>query len=302
MFSFSKDQEVYDIAGQKVGGQPGEYPTLMIGSIFYDGHDLIEDGEKGIFDEEEAEKQIKKVEELSGSTSNPSMLDVVVSSSKSLINYIDFVADTTDLPFLIDGTTPDIRVQAIKHVEEVGLIDRAVYNTISVDCEEEEIEAIKESGIESAVLLCYNPKNPTTEGRMESFEKVMDYASEAGIEKPLVDPSILDLPDPGPVSRTIFRIKKEYGLPAGCGAHNAVDQWNERVEMDSRIYTLRAAVANSFPITMGADFSLYGPIDDAEEMYSVCSLADAYVAYSTKMNEGLGPKSREHPLYKIFGP
>lgn len=302
MFSFSRDQKVYDIAGVKIGGQPGEYPTVMIGSIFYDGHDLVEDGEGGIFDEERAKKQIERVEELSEGTGNPAMLDVVGESSESLINYLDFIADTTDLPFLIDGTTADIRVKAAEHVEEIGLSNRAIYNAITVDYEEEEIEAIREFGIKSAVLLCYNPKNPTIKGRMESFEKIIDYASEAGIEKPLVDPSVLGLPDPGPASRTIFRIKKEYGLPAGCGAHNAVAQWQERTEMDPRIYTLRTVVTNSLPITMGADFSLYGPIDDAEEMYSACSAVDAYIAYSMKMEEGLSPKSKEHPLYKIFRP
>ena len=302
MYSFSKDQEVYDIAGQKVGGQLGEYPTLMVGSIFYDGHNLVEDDKKGLFDEEKAENQINRVEELSESTGNPSMLDVVGGTAESLINYIDFVADKTDLPFLIDGTTADIRIKATKHVDEIGLTDRAVYNAISVDSNEEEIEVLKESEIESAILLCYNPKKPTIDGRMESFEKIKDYAKEAGIEKTLVDPSVLDLPDPGPASRVIFQIKEEYGVPAGCGAHNAVDQWNERVEMDPEIYTLRTAVANVFPITMGADFSLYGPIDDAEEMYSVCSEVDAYIGYSMKMGEGLGPESKEHPLFKIFGP
>jgi tetrahydromethanopterin S-methyltransferase subunit H len=27
MFKFEKEQKVFDIAGVKVGGQPGEYPT-----------------------------------------------------------------------------------------------------------------------------------------------------------------------------------------------------------------------------------------------------------------------------------
>lgn len=34
MFLFDKEQEVYDIGGVKFGGQPGDYPTVMIGSIF----------------------------------------------------------------------------------------------------------------------------------------------------------------------------------------------------------------------------------------------------------------------------
>lgn len=302
MFSFSRDQDVYDIAGVKIGGQPGEYPTVLIGSVFYDGHDAVEDDDRGIFDEGEIKGQIKRVEELSESTGNPGMLDVVGGSSESLINYVDFISEATDLPFLIDGTTADVRVGATRHVGEMGLSDRAIYNAITVNCAEEEIEAIREAGIKSAVLLCFNPKRPTVEGRMESLEKILKYASDAGIEKPLADPSIIDLPDPGPASRTIFRIKEEYGLPSGCGAHNAVDRWKERVEMDPGVYNLRAAVTNSFPIIMGANFSLYGPIEDSEETYAACSLVDAYIGYSMKMEGDLGPKSKDHPLYKIFRP
>lgn len=300
MFRFSKEQKVWNINGMEVGGQPGEHPTVMVGSIFYEGSSVVEDSKKGRFDEGGARELLRREEKVSETTGNPRMIDVVGGTSEALINYIDFIAEETESPFLIDGTTAGVRIPAVEHVEEVGLSERAVYNTISVDCKEEEIKAIKNSGIEAAILLCFNPKKPTIEGRLESLEKVLDMAEEAEIEKPLVDPSVFDLPDPGPVAKTIYKIKKKYGLPAGCGAHNAVDQWNERVEMEKEIYNLRTAIANSFPIEMGADFSLYGPIEDAKEMYTACSLADAYVAYSMRLEEGMQPKSEKHPLNLIF--
>jgi len=43
MFRFDKEQTVLDIAGVKCGGQPGEYPTVIAGTIFYGGHKIIED-------------------------------------------------------------------------------------------------------------------------------------------------------------------------------------------------------------------------------------------------------------------
>ncbi|MEM5818410.1 MAG: tetrahydromethanopterin S-methyltransferase subunit H, partial [Desulfitobacterium hafniense] len=46
MFKFTAQQHVYDINGVKVGGQPGEYPTVLIGSIFYRGHKIVSDGQK----------------------------------------------------------------------------------------------------------------------------------------------------------------------------------------------------------------------------------------------------------------
>ncbi len=302
MFKFPMEQKTWNLHGVAIGGQPGVRPTVMIGSIFYDGCPLVKDERKGEFDRKMAREALEKEGEISHSTGNPRMTDIVGSTSEAMLKYVDFVAEETNSPFSIDGVTADVRIDAAKHVGEVGLADRAIYNSISVKCREEEIEAIKDAGIESAILLCYNPRSPTIGGRLESLEKILELAEEAEIKKPLVDPCILDLPDPGPVSKTIYRIKEKYGLPTGCGAHNAVDQWRKRKAMTPRAYALSAAVANVFPIMMGADFALYGPIEKAVDIYTACSLADAYVAYSMKADEGMGPGSKEHPLYKIFRP
>ena len=47
MIRFDKEQVVLDIAGVKLGGQPGEYPTVLAGTIFYGGHKIIEDEKAG---------------------------------------------------------------------------------------------------------------------------------------------------------------------------------------------------------------------------------------------------------------
>ena len=300
MFRFPIEQKVWDISGVKVGGQPGIRPAVMIGSIFYEGCPLVEDEKRGVFNREKAVELLVKEEELSESTGNPRMIDIVGSTSEALIKYIDFISEVTESPFLIDGATADVRIEAAEYAGEVGLADRAIYNSISLHCKEEEIEAIRNSGIESAILLCYNPTRPTVEGRLESLEMLLKIAEKAEIKKPLVDPCILDLPDPGMVAKTVYRVKDRYGLPSGCGAHNAVDQWRQRKKMDSRTYAIASAVASVFPLIMGADFVLYGPVENAVDMYTACSLANAYVAYSMKVDENLPPESREHPLYRIF--
>jgi len=63
---------------------------------------------------------------------------------------------------------------------------------------------------------------------------------------------------------------------------------------------LAGAVANAIPIAMGADFILYGPIENAPEAYFTCALADAYTAYSTRQEYRITPLTRNHPLFKIF--
>ena len=71
MFRFDKEQLVIDIAGVKMGGQPGEYPTVLAGTIFYGGHNIISDEKEGIFDKDAAEERIKTMEEMSDVTGNP---------------------------------------------------------------------------------------------------------------------------------------------------------------------------------------------------------------------------------------
>ena len=70
-------QKIYEIGGKRIGGQPGELPATLIGSIFYQGHKIVEDPKKGIFDRVRAEELIEKQDEFSDLTGNPCMLDVV---------------------------------------------------------------------------------------------------------------------------------------------------------------------------------------------------------------------------------
>ena len=42
MFVFEKEQYIYDVAGTKIGGNLGENPTVLMGTIFYSGHKIVE--------------------------------------------------------------------------------------------------------------------------------------------------------------------------------------------------------------------------------------------------------------------
>ena len=43
MFRFEKEQKIVNAGGIKVGGQPGEVPTALTGTIFYIGHKIVKD-------------------------------------------------------------------------------------------------------------------------------------------------------------------------------------------------------------------------------------------------------------------
>jgi len=301
VFTFESEQEVYEVGGVSLGGQPGEHPTAMVGSIFYKGDSVLEDPETGAFDEAAATEAIRRVEELSDRTGNPAILDVIGDSPEALIKHVDFVAEVTDLPMFMDGPTPSIRAEAAGHVGEIGIQDRVIYNSIESSTKEaqKEIDAMAEAGIEAAVLLSIDTADLSLQGRFDALERNLEMAREAGVEKFLVDPGVIDIPDAGFAAKAIHEIKDRYGIPAGCSPHNEVVRWelDDPLSEDSKL--LRQAVANSVITIMGADFNLYGTIHSAPEMYEVMSLADAYVGYGAQMGEDRRP-SMDHPLYNIF--
>jgi len=52
MFRYDKKQTVFEIGGFHVGGQPGEYPTVLASSMFYDKHKVVTDAKAGEFDKQ----------------------------------------------------------------------------------------------------------------------------------------------------------------------------------------------------------------------------------------------------------
>jgi tetrahydromethanopterin S-methyltransferase subunit H len=306
MFKFEREQSVFDIAGVKVGGQPGEYPTVLIGSIFYEGHKIVLDPLKGKFNEGVAESLIKRQEELYDKTGNPFIIDIVGLTSESLIKYIEFVSEITKSPFLVDGPSADVRMSAMEHAIEAGLKDRAIYNSLDYHVKPEEISRLKELGVESSMLMAYNLRNLWPEGRLEILKGyegqigLLEAAEKAGIKNLLVDTAVLDVPSIGHAAKAIHLVKSECGLPAGCGPSNAVTTW-KRVKKEYAPYAYPACLAGSSIVTMmmGANFVLYGPIEFAEVVYPPCAMTDAIIAYAAR-KLGTRTKAKDHPLFKIF--
>ncbi|MFX1509455.1 MAG: tetrahydromethanopterin S-methyltransferase subunit H [Promethearchaeota archaeon] len=306
MFKFEQEQKVFDIAGVKVGGQPGEYPTVLIGSIFYDGHKIVTDIMKGEFDKSQAETLLKKQEEMSEITGNPVIIDVVGPSAEALKRCVDFVSEKTDAPFLVDGPSAEVRIPVMRYLAETGLIKRAIYNSIDYAVTSDEITTLKEIGAESSVLMCYNPRNVWAEGRKEILEGsegqkgLLEAAKEAGIHNILIDTAVLDVPSIGISARAVYIIKSEYGFPVGCGPPNAITTW-KKVKKEMGPYAYNTCLAGSGLITqsLGANFILYGPIEDAEAVFPACAMADAIIAYNAR-RFGIRQQTKNHPLLKIF--
>lgn len=279
MFRYSLEQKVFEIKGVKVGSQPGENPPILIGSIFYHKHKIVEDEKKGVFRKEEAEKLIKNVEELSDRTKIPFMLDVVGASPEAIVKYIEFVSSITKAPILVDPLG-DVNVAsvALRYVKEVGLIDRVIYNSLTAKSRDEEYKLLQESGVDKAVLLLYTDKVLDVEARIKSLEMMLEKTRVYGVDKYMVDTFVIDLPSLSVAMRTAIEIKKRFGLPVGCGAHNAISAQRKafKERFGSEWVKIMELASNLAPIVIGSDFLLYGPIETSNEVF-----AAVYTIYSS---------------------
>jgi tetrahydromethanopterin S-methyltransferase subunit H len=311
MFVFEKEQVIHTIGGVRIGGNPGETSTVLAGTIFYGGHKIVTDPKKGMFDRNIAASLIQKQDEMSTITGNPTLIQIFSESEEALNVYIDFVADLTDAPFLIDSTEPMVRIAGLKHVEEVGLLDRAIYNSLNVSATKEEIEALREIQHECALLLAFNPQDPSIAGRRAVLEEgalslekgLLDLAKELGIVKPLIDTAVTAIgAGAGSAAAFTFVSKTIYGQPTGSGVHNAPSSWpwlRKYKKVNRESYLTTDAASNLIVQMMGADFILYGPIENAERVFPVIAMGDIFAAESSDIEFGIAPPDG-HPYKKLL--
>jgi tetrahydromethanopterin S-methyltransferase subunit H len=322
MFLFDREQAVYNIAGLKVGGQPGEYPTVLCGTIFYAKHYMVEDPDKGIFDKKAAEDVLKKQEEFSDLTGNPCMMQIFSESPEAMEKEIAFCTEVSDVPFLIDSTVSEAKVAGLKYSDEVGLTEKAVYNSINVSCTEEELEAIKNSRLEASILLAFNPKDSTVAGKIDlletgagTFEKGLVYlARDMGITKQLCDPATLPIgAGVGSAVASGFAVKSKFGIAVGLGIHNAPSAWTWlkkfRKEhatkgpsgwegIGAEVFKICDIASNIIPVIAGQDFVLYGPIENASRAFPLVGMADIIIAEANQAEHELTP-AETHPIIKM---
>ncbi len=301
MKRFNTEQKIYEIGKVKVGGQPGETPTFLIGSIFWLGQKMVQDANKGIFDAKAAETIINTMHTQSDLTGVPFALDIVGTTDEAFGKYIDFVAKHTDAPMMLDAMSPKARMAAADMAKNMGLADRCLYNSVYKGVTDVELAKLKESGIKMSIVLADNPKDTTLEGRMTVIEEALALADKGGITKPLIDTSIPAFaPDMGTAVRTIPIMKEKYGHPVGLGSGNVVTTmgWvKAHVAKEFRKGCVTAT--NAIMQTMGANWLMIGPAEQAEWVFPACAVVDAYIE-SAGADLDVRPLSEEYPIFKMF--
>jgi tetrahydromethanopterin S-methyltransferase subunit H len=306
MFRFDRKQEVFDFGNFKIGGQPGEYATCCIGTMFYARHKIVSDPEHGVFDAAAAERLWNAQVEMSDVTGNSCMNQIVAESDEAMKKEIDWFVKISDYPFLIDSSAPSVRAFGVKYATEIGVADRAIHNSINASITDEELKAVKESKLTSAIVLAFNAMEKGTKGKMDILTKaaggakkgMLEYAKECGITRPLIDTAAMPLGSgSGATYRAVIAVKAQLGLPVGAGFHNGASAWDWMKKWKKQHKEAFSPVdigSNLVAGIVGADYYLYGPIENAPMIFPAAAMVDIMKAESAE-ELGLAVLAEKHP-------
>ncbi len=253
-----------NIEGVSLGGRVGERPAVLIGSIFYDGHRIVQDGNTGRFDRGKARDLVEQQAEL------------------------------TDVPLLVDSMSIPVRLAAVRRFAGSSMLSRLVYNSLDEHCTPEELAALADAGVKNAVLMAFSDTALKPAAKMRLLrEKLLPAAREAGLENLLVDPGVLDVASIGWVGAALEELRAE-GFAVGCAPSNALYSWRRAKGLEAPAFQAAGAIF-SYLLSKGADFLFYGPIANAPWVFPACAVADAVRAYAAKL-DGVRPQVAEHPL------
>lgn len=300
MLNFESEQKTFKIDNVKFGGQPGENPIVMVATVFYTKHAALLDEKTGKFDKNILEQELNDFTEVIEETQLQGVIDVVGAYPEVLIKECEFIADNVEYPFLVDGLNDTSRIPAMKGLQEIGLLDRAILNSIDENTNDENLEKLKEIGVNNAVLLTFGNKYMFPQQKLKFLkETLIPKAQKANIDNYIVDTAVLDLPSISINFETVGLIKKELGLPAGFAPANAIYGWSfvKKYGESARCGAIASIMA--YCATAPSDFIMFGPIKFAKCVVPAIALISGVNSYYQKRVKRKKISERT-PLKTIF--
>ncbi len=293
MFIFKKDQQAYDFGGVTIGGHPGENPTALIGGLFFKGQSIVEDTKSGRFDKDAAKRWIDEGVLMEERTGHPLVLEVYGRTPEAMRTHITWVAENWDGPFLFESVNAKGRVAGIRHCDETGLQERAIFNSVTSAMKDEERDALRQSRIDKAVVLGWSSGATSLNDRMDTILETLTLAGDLGIEKVIVDPATMPVgAGYGLEYRTTLAIKSELGLPTLLAPHNAPSAWDflklgEAVDDSAMTASVIASTVSAQ--IFSTDAIIYGSMARTRDVFTAVSLtANAIFSAISEANRAVG--------------
>jgi len=301
MLRYDLQQKVCNIAGIKVGGQPGENAPLLIGNMFQKGDTLIESRKERKFNRKEAQERIHVMERLSQETGVPGMVAMVANTPDEIKSYVDFYTNATEMPFAIDIWVQKTRVAAARYIAGLGLQNRLLYNSITPWDEdiEGQVAELKELGIKHVVVQAFDTEDKGPNGRIKSLQRLLPLVEKGNFQSILIDTAVMSLPFIAFSLVANHLIKERFGLPVGCAPANGTYMWRKSLGVEDRSKFLAVDAAIEAITAMGSDFIFYGPMTGTSRVFPAVAAATSLLA-TLAYTESMPLPSGSHPLNLLF--
>jgi tetrahydromethanopterin S-methyltransferase subunit H len=185
-------------------------------------------------------------------------------------------------------------------LKDIGLLDRAILNSIDEATSEESLQKLKEIGVKHAVLLTFGNKYIFPQKKIDFLKNILiKKAQSANIENILVDTAVLDLPSIGINVETTRLVKSELGLPTGFAPANAIYGWNFVKKYGDKARCGGIASLMAYCVNAGSDFVLFGPVKFAKCIIPSIALISGINSYYRKrvLRKNISDRT---PLKHIF--
>ncbi|GAB4488087.1 MAG: methylcobalamin--tetrahydrofolate methyltransferase [Thermodesulfovibrionales bacterium] len=288
MFTFETPQKVYDFAGIRIGGQPGENPPLMIASLFHNKDSVTKTDRKGNFDRERTKEMLRQMEELSAATGVPAMVAMVANAPDEAKLYIDFYLENTSMPFGIDMWVAEQRARATEYVSKIGAQDKFLYNSITPWDKDirGQVQRLKDLGIRHVVIQAFDDQDQTPAGRLKSLESILAQGADA-FDTIIVDTSVMNMPSTSFSCLANRLIKEKHGYPSGGAYSNGTHMWGEiKQKWGLDGFKAMDAVVQGMGSALWSDFNFCGPAVTAPRVFP--AVASAHILLSTLVYDETG--------------
>ncbi|MGC8659800.1 MAG: tetrahydromethanopterin S-methyltransferase subunit H family protein [Desulfomonilaceae bacterium] len=305
MFNFKTEQKVCEVGGVKFGGQPGDYPTVIVPSIFQKGDKVFEGKRKEGFDRQRATELIKMCDKLCVETGIPYMADIVGTKGEEFKAYVDFYTEITCMPFCVDAWVMKPKLEAAAYCAEKGLLDRMFYNSLTVwekDLETE-IKEIAAIGVKHVLLVAFDPADQMPTGRIGGTQKLLDAIEKVGakFESIFVDTSVMNAPATALCSLSNRLIKEKWGFPCASAPSNGSYMWKAAREMwGQKGWAGADASLEALASCFYHDMIFSGPMAGSDRIFPAVAMANSFLATMVFGQNKKLPELATHPIRKLF--
>jgi len=248
---------------------------VIVGSMFYEGDDLILDAAEGQIDESKVVERIDKIQKLSAEYGVPFIIDLEIPSIKSASNIIGLVGKSTDASLWISSFNEEMRLEACKIALKQGLGDRIYYSTLNYMSDNKEFKAVADLGIKPVIQI-FNPEDPYFEGYLSKAEELLRMAEEVGIavSEIILLPTVLDFGSVPIALSTIPSLKEKYKLPVCIPSIGPIYKWAKQYSQNTRRFLLASAI--TYTLSANVDLIHIGTVKRSFIAFPVVSLINQF--------------------------